>query len=84
MVGAGFLRLVTHPRVFIEPTPLAGAQAFLAALLEPLCLQHALVGNAIADGWIAAAVLARCECLATFDRDFVPLLPARQLVLLNP
>jgi predicted nucleic acid-binding protein len=52
--------------------------------LEPLCLQHALVGNAIADGWIAAAVLARRECLATFDRDFVPLLPARQLVLLNP
>lgn len=101
MVGAGFLRLVTHPRVFIEPTPLAAAQAFLAALLsaegvellplggewpllEPLCLQHALVGNAIADGWIAAAVLARRECLATFDRDFVPLLPARQLVLLNP
>ncbi len=101
MVGAGFLRLVTHPRVFVEPTPLAGAQAFLAALLsadgvellplggewpllEPLCLQHGLVGNAIADGWIAAAVLARRECLATFDRDFVPLLPARQLVLLNP
>ena len=39
MVGAGFLRLVTHPRVFVEPTPLAGAQAFL-------------VGNAIADGWV--------------------------------
>lgn len=69
---------------FVQPTPLAGAQAFLAALLEPLCLQHALVGNAIADGWIAAAVLARCECLATFNLDFVLLLPARQLVLLNP
>jgi hypothetical protein len=37
-----------------------------------------------ADGWIAAALLARRECLATFDRNFVPLLPARQLVLLNP
>jgi len=29
-------------------------------------------------------VLARSECLVAFDRDFIPLLPARQLVLLNP
>ena len=101
MVAAGFLRLVTHPRVFVEPTPLAAAQEFLAALLsadgaelltlggewpllEPLCRQHHLVGNAISDGWIAAAVLARRDCLVTFDRDFVPLLPSRQLVLLKP
>jgi len=41
------------------------------------------VMNAISDGWIAAAVLARRECLATFDRDFVPLLPSRQLLLLE-
>lgn len=34
MVAAGFLRLVTHPRVFVEPTPLADAQGFLAALLS--------------------------------------------------
>ena len=27
MVAAGFLRLVTHPRVFVEPTPLAGARS---------------------------------------------------------
>lgn len=33
MVAAGFLHLVTHPRVFVEPTPLAAAQQFLAALL---------------------------------------------------
>lgn len=45
---------------------------------------NVLVGNAIADGWIAAAVLARSECLASFDRDFDFLLPARQLVLLKP
>ena len=100
MVGAGFLRLVTHPRVFSEPTPLAAAQAFLAALLsadgvtmaplggewpllESLCREHGLSGNAISDAWIAAAVLTRSECLATFDRDFVPLLPARRLVLLT-
>lgn len=100
MVTAGFLRLVTHPRVFIEPTPLTVAQDFLAAvlssegvelltlgsewpLLEPLCRQHQLVGHAISDGWIAAAVLARQECLATFDRDFLSLLPPRQLLLLQ-
>lgn len=100
MVTAGFLRLVTHPRVFVEPTPLAAAQEFLAAvlavdgvallplsgewpLLEPLCRQHQLVGNAVSDGWIAAAVLARRQVLVTFDRDFLPLLPARQLLLLE-
>lgn len=100
MVGAGFLRLATHPRVFTDPTPLVAAQAFLTALLsaegvsmaplggewpllESLCRQHQLVGNAITDAWIAAAVLTRSDCLVTFDRDFVPFLPARQLVLLT-
>ena len=38
----------------VELLPLGGEWP----LLEPLCLQHALVGNAIADGWIAAAGLA--------------------------
>jgi len=33
MVAAGFLRLVTHPRVFMMPTPLQDAQAFLDAVL---------------------------------------------------
>ena len=33
MVASGFLRLVTHPRVFVVPTPLPDAQAFLDALL---------------------------------------------------
>jgi predicted nucleic acid-binding protein len=100
LVTAGFLRLVTHPRVFVEPTPLAAAQDVLAALLsaegvellplgpewpllESLCREHHLVGNAISDGWIAAAVLARRECLASFDRDFRRLLPPRQLRLLE-
>jgi toxin-antitoxin system PIN domain toxin len=100
MVATGFLRLVTHPRVFVEPTPLQAAQDFLAALLavagvellplagewpllEPLCREHQLVGNAISDGWIAAAVLARRQVLVTFDRDFLPLLPPRQLLLLE-
>lgn len=34
MVASGFLRLVTHPKVFVEPTPLVAAQAFLRALLD--------------------------------------------------
>jgi uncharacterized protein len=100
MVTAGFLRLVTHQRVFVEPTPLEAAQVFLSTLLktegvellplggewpllDQLCRQHQLCGNAISDGWIAAAVLNRNECLATFDRDFIALLPPRQLLLLE-
>jgi toxin-antitoxin system PIN domain toxin len=34
MVASGFLRLVTHPKVFQEPTPLTAAQAFLRAILD--------------------------------------------------
>lgn len=100
MLTAGFLQVVTHPRVFVEPTPLEAAQNCLAAvlsaegvdllplgaewpLLDSLCRQHHLVGNAISDGWIAAAVLARQECLASFDRDFISLLPPRHLLLLE-
>jgi toxin-antitoxin system PIN domain toxin len=41
-------------------------------------------GNAIADGWIAAAAQAHGEHLVTFDRGFRRLLPARDLTLLEP
>lgn len=34
MVASGFLRLVTHPKVFQEPTPLVAAQAFMRAILD--------------------------------------------------
>ena len=34
MVASGFLRLVTHPKVFVEPTPIEAAQAFLRAVLD--------------------------------------------------
>ena len=33
MVASGFLRLVTHPKVFIEPTPIKSAQSFVHVLL---------------------------------------------------
>jgi toxin-antitoxin system PIN domain toxin len=32
IVASGFLRVVTHPRIFREPTPLDGALAFLDVL----------------------------------------------------
>lgn len=100
MVTAGFLRLFTHSRVFVELTPWPAAQEFLAALLaqdgvewlhlgeewpllEALCRQHQLTGNAASDGWIAAAVLARQERLVTLDRELVSLLPPGQLTLLR-
>lgn len=34
MVAAGFLRLVTHAKVFVQPTPSEDALAFLHALLS--------------------------------------------------
>jgi toxin-antitoxin system PIN domain toxin len=34
MVGVGFLRLVTHPKVFVQPTPADAALAFLRAVLN--------------------------------------------------
>ena len=33
MVLASFLRLVTHPRIFVHPTPMASALEFIEALL---------------------------------------------------
>ena len=100
-VVASFLRLVTHRKVFAEPTPMANAIAYLDALLQRpgvamlatqdewpalkrLCLELDLGDNQVPDAWIAASVLQRKETLATFDRDFVRLLPAEQLVLLRP
>jgi hypothetical protein len=34
MVASGYLRLVTHPKVFVEPTPVDAALAFLRAVLD--------------------------------------------------
>jgi toxin-antitoxin system PIN domain toxin len=100
-VVASYLRLVTHRKVFTEPTPIANAIAYLDALLQrpgvamlatqdewpalkKLCLKLDLRDNEIPDAWIAACVLQKQEILATFDRDFVRLLPAKQLLLLKP
>jgi toxin-antitoxin system PIN domain toxin len=34
MVASGFLRLVTHPKVFAQPTPYLAAQTFIQAVLK--------------------------------------------------
>ena len=98
-VVASYLRLVTHPKVFAQPTPIATAIAYIDALLQrpgvamltpqnewgnlkQLCIDLNLRDNKIPDAWIAACVLERLETLATFDREFVRLLPAQRLVLL--
>jgi len=100
-VVASYLRLVTHRKVFAEPTPMAHAIAYIDALLQrpgvavlpmqdewpalkKLCLDLDLSENQVPDAWIAACVLQRQETLATFDRDFVRLLPTKQLLLLKP
>lgn len=100
MVVAGFLRLVTHPKVFPVPTPPATAADFITALIErgwrparigdevphlvQLCAKDELSGNAVPDAWIAAAVIAGREHLVTFDRDFRKLLPRNRLTVLKP
>ncbi|WP_276730078.1 MULTISPECIES: VapC toxin family PIN domain ribonuclease [Thiomonas] len=46
MVIASFLRLVTHPRVFVQPTPMPDALRFIDALLAaPGVQQPRLVGE---------------------------------------
>lgn len=35
IVLSGFVRVVTHPKVFVKPTPIADALAFAAQLREP-------------------------------------------------
>ena len=92
MVASGFLRLATHPKVFVEPTPLKAAQAFLRAVLDtpnvtmPMlgeeCAQHKPSGNAIPDAWIAAAALSHHLHLVTFDKDFRRLMKPSMVTVL--
>jgi toxin-antitoxin system PIN domain toxin len=45
MVAAGFLRLVTHPKVFVEPTPLDAAMVFLRTVLDSPGVVQPLLGS---------------------------------------
>jgi predicted nucleic acid-binding protein len=52
-------------------------------LLRNALLTLGLRGNLITDAWIASAVQSLSEHLVTFDRDFIRLLPARDLTVLR-
>lgn len=52
-------------------------------LLRNKLLTLGLQGNLVNDGWIASAVEVLSEHLVTFDRDFVRLLPSRNLTLIR-
>ncbi|MDD4888071.1 MAG: VapC toxin family PIN domain ribonuclease [Thiomonas sp.] len=45
MVIARFLRLVTHPRVFVQPTPMPDALCFIDALLAAPGVQQPKLGG---------------------------------------
>jgi len=45
MVAAGFLRLVTHPKIFVQPTPMDVAVQFLDALLASPGVEMPEVGT---------------------------------------
>lgn len=45
MVAAGFLRLLTHPKVFVQPTPNDAALAFLRAVLNSPGVEMPQVGS---------------------------------------
>lgn len=45
MVASGYLRLVTHPKVFINPTPIDDAVVFLRAVLDSTGVALTSLGN---------------------------------------
>jgi toxin-antitoxin system PIN domain toxin len=45
MVASGFLHLVTHPKVFVEPTPVDAALLFLRTLLDSQGVILLSIGN---------------------------------------
>jgi toxin-antitoxin system PIN domain toxin len=45
MVSAGFLRLVSHPKVFVQPTPIETALAFLRAVFDSPGVELAQLGT---------------------------------------
>lgn len=55
MVAAGFLRLVTHPKVFPEPTPTEQACTFVDALLSCPGVEMGQIGQE----WNGLAALSR-------------------------
>lgn len=63
MVIASFLRLVTHPRIFIHPTPILEALRFVDALLTAPGVEQAELGAE----WPALRKLCADKALAAND-----------------
>lgn len=49
MVIVSFLRLVTHPRIFVNPTPIAEALRFVDALLRSPGVEQATLGGEFSE-----------------------------------
>jgi len=63
MVIASFLRLVTHPKIFLHPTPMAEAVHFVDALLEASGVEVARLG----DEWSLLRQLCMDKALSGND-----------------
>ena len=63
MVIASFLRLVTHPKIFIHPTPMSEALRFVDALLSAPGVEQAALGAE----WLALRELCTDKALAAND-----------------
>ena len=85
-MASGFLRLVTHRKIFVHPTPTTEAVRFMDVgrewpELKRLCLAHKLTDNDIPDAWIAAAIKTIGGHLITFDKGFRRFLRRSELTL---
>ena len=63
MVIASFLRLVTHPKVFVHPTPMSEALRFIDALLTASGVQQSTLGGE----WQALRKLCTDKTLSAND-----------------
>lgn len=63
MVVASFLRLVTHPKIFLNPTPMTEAMRFVDALLAAPGVAQATLGAE----WPALRKLCADKSLAAND-----------------
>lgn len=87
-------RVFTHPDTITDAVAFLDAVADSPGVELGVCgaewsalranlLRLGFEGNLVTDAWIAAAVQVRSEHLVTFDRDFIRLLPARDVTILE-
>jgi predicted nucleic acid-binding protein len=69
VVLSGFLRVVTHPRIFKEPTPLDVGVGYLDALRQsPAAV--GVMGNTVPDLFLAAIAIEQGAGWVSADRRF--------------